>query len=530
MTITRRDFLKLSTLLTASSVLKPGLELFPKKLSADPNAKNVLIILFDTLSARNINFYGYPRETMPKLTSLLERATVYHNHYASSNFTTPGTASLLTGRHVWEHLALKLTDSVKGDFPTRNLFTYFDDYYKLAYTHNYYADILLAQFREAITHHEFFKTQFLDYKQTAALPWFESLMRDDYDTAMLIRSRLSDTKLDGYLYSLLFPSLLETDQKQSSADIDTLFPRGVPSADKQDLFMLEDGIDWTMLQAASMPQPFLGYFHFLPPHSPYNTREDFVNTFLGDEYQPAAKPPDPYALRERFITPEDESRLRQNYDEFILYADAEFNRLFTFLDQQGVLENTIVVLTSDHGELIERGISGHHFPYLFEPVVKVPLVIFEPGQKERRDIHKLTSCIDLLPTLLDYTGHEIPSELPGRILPPFEVATEENSRSIYALYAGKKREYSHITTNTLMMRKGKMKVIRYSGYADFEAYLYRAEKLNLTPTSIDPEFLVFDLGNDPEELNNLAVKPTAEIQALIDELEQYYREYIEYPN
>ena len=62
MSISRRDFLKFSTLLTASALFQPSLQVFPSRLSSDPIAKNILIIVFDAFSARNINFYGYPRE------------------------------------------------------------------------------------------------------------------------------------------------------------------------------------------------------------------------------------------------------------------------------------------------------------------------------------------------------------------------------------------------------------------------------------------------------------------------------------
>lgn len=529
MTISRRDFLKLSALFTASSVLQPALELLPSRLSTNPNAKNVLIILFDTLSASNVNFYGYPRDTMPQLNRLLERATVYHNHYASSNFTTPGTASLLTGRHTWEHLALTLTDTVRDSLANQSIFSLFDDYYKLAYTHNYYADILLTQFQEAITHHEFFKTLFLEYQATGSGPWLSSLMRNDYDTYLLLKSRLTDTSLDGYLYSLLFPSLLGDANYQPPAEISALFPRGVPSADKQDPFILEDGIDWTAQQAASMPQPFLGYFHFLPPHDPYSTREDFADTFLNDGFTPPKKPTHPVIMPKKNLSWEEELRFRQHYDEFILYADSEFHRLFSTLDQQGILENTIVVLTSDHGELIERGERVHNFPLVYEPVIKVPLVIFEPGQTSRRDVHTLSSCIDLLPTLLHYTGHEIPPDLPGHILPPFEGASHNPDREIFSLYARENQGRSHITTASLAYRRGNMKAIRYSNYAQAKNNLDRAEKFNLIPLETNPYYEVFDLEHDPEELNNLAAEPTAEIQALLDKLEQYFRDHVEYP-
>jgi arylsulfatase A-like enzyme len=530
MSYSRREFLKLSAALTASTLVKPGLGILPSRLSTDPDAKNILIIVFDALSAYHINYYGYPRETMPNLTRLLDRATVYHNHYASANITTPGTASILTGRHVWEHLALKITDVARSDFTTRNIFSYFNDYYKLAYTHNYLAEILLNQFNEDITHHEFFKSQFLRYQQTATIPWLEKAMINDYDTYLLLNSRLSDLDFDGYLYSLLFPNLLALKEFQPPPEIEAMFPRGIPNASRQDPFILEDGINWTMQQANNMPQPFLGYLHFLPPHDPYNTRIDFMDTFLEDGYSPPTKPADPYSLDNTVIYRNEELAIRQAYDEFILYADDEFNRLFFDLDQQGLLENTLVVITSDHGEITERGTQGHNFPYLFEPVVRVPMVIFEPGQSERRDIYDLTSCIDLLPTLLHYTGHPIPDDLPGHILPPFVDTRITPDREIYSLFVKEKKGDSQLTITTFMMRKGSKKIIRYAGYSGLELFRSRAEKLHFNPETIsDPDYLVFDVEDDPEEMNNLAAHPTSDIQALIDHVEQFYRENVESP-
>jgi arylsulfatase A-like enzyme len=156
------------------------------------------------------------------------------------------------------------------------------------------------------------------------------------------------------------------------------------------------------------------------------------------------------------------------------------------------------------------------------------LIIFEPGQTQRKDIHTTTSCIDLLPTLLNYTGQEIPPNLPGQILPSFSKSSSENSRNIFAMDSRLNSSSSHIDTVSLMMRKDNLKIIRYSGYADF----YRAnrrQKLNIMKIQSEIYFEVFDLEIDPEELNNLASDPSPEIQGLIDELEQFYRENVEYP-
>ena len=67
-----------------------------------------------------------------------------------------------------------------------------------------------------------------------------------------------------------------------------------------------------------------------------------------------------------------------------------------------------MVLTSDHGEMFERGISGHGSRVLYQPVVRIPLMIFEPGQQMGADIYEYTSAVDVLPTLAHLTGQETP--------------------------------------------------------------------------------------------------------------------------
>ena len=149
--ITRRDFLKSISLL-------PLLFLpLPKRRQETPTAfqgsgqKNILIFVFDALSARNIPIYGYPRNTTPNLARFAERATVYHSHHSGGNFTTPGTASLLTGVYPWTHRAIHLDGSVLDSFSDRNIFSaYPKNGFTYAYTHNLLAEALLQQFRSDI--------------------------------------------------------------------------------------------------------------------------------------------------------------------------------------------------------------------------------------------------------------------------------------------------------------------------------------------------------------------------------------------
>ena len=124
----------------------PQLILEPEDLSQSPDSKNVLIIVFDAWSAYNPSLFGYERETTPNIARLADRAVVYHNHFAGGNYTTPGTASLLTGTHPWSHRAFGHNSEVDEAFVEKNIFHAFKNHYRVAYSHNPLVNTFLKQF------------------------------------------------------------------------------------------------------------------------------------------------------------------------------------------------------------------------------------------------------------------------------------------------------------------------------------------------------------------------------------------------
>src|ERR1051325_2382293 len=119
MKITRRDFLKTSFWSVISFL---GSRMSPRLNQSLSQAPNVIVLVFDTLSARHLSLYGYPRLTTPHLTQFAEKATVYHRHYAAGNFTSPGTASLLTGLYPWTHRAFEQAGIISKKMVDQNLF------------------------------------------------------------------------------------------------------------------------------------------------------------------------------------------------------------------------------------------------------------------------------------------------------------------------------------------------------------------------------------------------------------------------
>lgn len=480
---------------------------------------NILVLLFDAFSAKNIPFYGYPRNTTPHISRLLDKAIVYHNHYAASNFTSPGTASLLTGQHVWTHRAFSLRDKVINNYVNDNIFSHFPDYYRIAYTQNAFANVFLTQFLSNIQRFQEPETLFINKH------WLSDLTKQDLDIAKLAMLRIFEQP-NYFGTSLLFksfsPQINQFVEKRRSAKkiikkLRSNFPNGLPTAkeiDKTyDKFVLEWATNWVIDQLTNCPQPFLSYIHLLPPHNPYNSRSDFVGAFENDNNLPLLKPTHYLTLdkdinRQDYYTP-----ILQDYDEFIQYVDSEFNRLIELLKTNNILDNTIVILTSDHGEIFERGFQLHNCYSLHQPLVKIPLVIFHPNNHSRVDIHDITSAVDILPTLHKITNSTPQSGLVGQVLQPYSTNTHNNVS--FALHASGIRQNRRIRRGTVMMVQEQYKLIHHFGYEQLSGHGPITEFYNIEKDAEELENLYTQ--NDP-----IAKKMLSNLLNKIEEADKYY--------
>ena len=483
-------------MLPLSLAAEPFIRWAAPKNEKQAGQKNVLVVVFDAFSAYNISLYGYPRETTPTISKLSERAVRYHNHYAGGNFTTPGTASLLTGVLPWTHRAFQPAGMVSDQYVNRNLFSAFKDYHPIAYSHNGWVNILLNQFLS--------RSDGLIPRDKLLLgsdEFLHILFRNDDDIASVGWLRNLNVEDEGYAYSLFLSRLYKEYQEKKFKDLKRTFPLGLPtagSAGSDNIFLLENAVDYLADRLTEVPQPFVGYFHFLPPHDPYRPPMEFYKHFHNDGFKPPQKPKDIFAKR----TPKDILAKRAEYDEYILYVDREFGRLYDKLESAGLLEDTWLVLTSDHGELNERGITGHSTEVLYEPVIRVPLMIFEPGRKTGMDIHQNTSAVDVLPTLTHVTNQPVPDWVEGIPLPPYGSETG-STRNIFTVRANKNGQYDPLTQASVMMVKDNYKLHYYFGYS----LLPEMQQVKL-----------FDLKDDPEELNDLSTSKKNLADALLDEV------------
>jgi arylsulfatase A-like enzyme len=498
--INRRDFLKTSAALLTGTAFASAARILSSAHTQDLSKPNILILVFDAMSARHLSLYGYERETTPNLKKFAERASVYHRHYSGGNFTTTGTASMLTGLNPWTHRAINYRGMIDRHLTDRNLFKLIgEDYTRFAFTQNLWADILLSQFEADLDIH-LKADSFSQYIHSAVQP--DDLPSDRrmayYAFQDFFNLRVDDpTSFPG---SLLIASgdlvrALAPNRKHISSE----YPRGLPTNydySYENASVL-NGIGRLVKNTLVRSEPYLAYFHLWSPHDPYNARKDFVGMFA-DALQLQSKPRHPFSGSDH--AEEDLQKHRREYDEFITDLDAEFGRLLADLEQSGSLRNSYVIVTSDHGELFERSELGHASALMYAPLTHIPLLISAPGQTTRTDVHSLTSNIDLLPTILQIADKEIPQWVEGNVLPGFG-GTQDANRSIFPLMGKDNAAFQPLTHATFVMLKGGYELLFYTGYRNH-----------------DDQFELYHLEQDPHELQDLFSKDITTASQMKDEL------------
>ncbi|MBL8102211.1 MAG: sulfatase-like hydrolase/transferase [Anaerolineales bacterium] len=476
--ISRRSFLKLVGA-AAPAVLFPAVTSWAEKNlnQGDSSKPNVIILLLDAMSATNLSVYGYPRPTTTNLERFADHATVYHSHYSGGNYTIPGTASLLTGTYPWTSRALNYSAGVKADLIGDNIFGAFgEDYHRLAFPQSMMANFVVSQFQDDIN----------TFLPADAFGKLNFLLNDYFpkDRNMALRA------LDDFMFqmqakpaSLVLGPLQWSLYYRDSARLATKgYPMGLPHNSTYPIyFNLEDLFGGITSLIPALPQPFFTYLHLYPPHAPYRASERFDSKFVGDGWWPNAKPV------HRFSDGFSETKLtstRRRYDEYIASLDWEIGKLFDAWEAEGVFENSYVIVTSDHGEMFERGEARHTTALLYDPVVHIPLLISAPGQKIRHDVHAPTNAVDVLPTLMQLTGNSIPTQTEGKLLPGLG-GVEDFERSTFTVEAKRNPAYAPLTKATVAMRKGTYKLIYYTGY------------------EAQDSFELYDLAEDGEELRDL---------------------------
>jgi choline-sulfatase len=241
-------------------------------------------------------------------------------------------------------------------------------------------------------------------------------------------------------------------------------------------------------------RPFCLTVSLTHPHDPYAISRKYWDLYRDEEIDPPRVPQapaddDPHSRRLRDVidierTPVTEQQVRDArhaYYGAISYVDEQIGTLLQTLEQTGQADDTIIIFTSDHGDMLgERGLW--YKMTFFEPATRVPLIVHAPQRFNAHRVAASVSLIDVLPTLLDLThagsaaSPDFPRELDGHSLLP-HLRGEAGHDGVTGEYLAE-----GALAPLVMLRKGAYKYIH---------------------SPADPDQL-YHLGDDPDELRNLA--------------------------
>ena len=336
-------------------------------ISSNSELPNILILSSDGINDRNTSAFGYERNTTPFIKALRDKTLVSTNHFSNSAFTGASVISLLTGKLPATTHVIYQPDGLRGVDAYEHLPGILK---KLGYMNadisiRYYADTLdmnlLDGFDEANGRGRNINHLFQVYE-----PVFSAFSAQ----GVFLRQILD--RLYGRLLHILGVQDLEDAYELVTRAVDL---GETVSIDDERIAQLYDFIDRAV-------QPFFLHVHLLGTHGP--------------RFMP--KQP-------RYSAGQTQNRdhMRDFYDDAIRDFDQYVEDTYAFLEEKDLLDNTLVIITSDHSRNPNVGLP-------------IPLLLDFPGDERIGIIRENTQRIDLAPTILDFIGADIPEWMEGRSL------------------------------------------------------------------------------------------------------------------
>ena len=405
----------------------------------DRELPNILLLMIDALRSDRLGIYGYGGGTTPFLDSLGRQGIVFENHYATSSWTKASVASFFTGLHQSEHGVRFGTDILGESFTTMAEHFTQEGYHTSAFITNPY-----------LVDPNGFSQGFQYYD--------ESLLSSPADYFFF----MTDMPGIGWLWP--YPKIIRA--RYAKIRCEKIYDRIIE-----------------VLKNSS--GPFFSCIYYMEPHAPYSPPAEFRTggARLTDLFNHGT-----IASADSLL-----------YDDEIRYCDYLIKKLISELERFGLMENTIVVITTDHGEeFFDHGGFNHHRT-LYDEVVNIPLIIYSPKFFTAfKRIKKTTSHVNIFPTLTEISTGQLPDPKISShsLLPLIKGEPTEERPAIMELF---KKE--------LVIRAVVLENKKYIRYLSKDGERYEE---------------LFDLIKDPGEKNNLieTVKQNNQLIRYLDEFIQ----------
>jgi arylsulfatase A-like enzyme len=445
---------------------------------------HIVLLTIDTVSAERMSLYGAGRPTTPMLSALARNATTFEHAYANGNFTTAGVGSILTGTRPWTHRALQLTA-----WPN---------------------DSTRRQSLPALLRQSGYQTVYVSTNPFAGAAkngmagyfdkGFSDRIKDLSPCSDLLSHALkyacSAAELPLFVYFHKLQNLIVGPRDNLQFD-----PR----------LAVGSALQW--LEHANTSTPIFLWVHLFPPHSPYAAPQPWLGRFDSSNY--ARLPADSEPMQQYLQKLESETTVRTleaRYDESLEYVD-QYAGEFIRRALQLLGDNTVVVVTADHGESFSHHYGAHGGPGLYDEIIHIPLVLKLPGQLRPAWRSDVVEQVDIAPTLARIAGVEPPSSWEGRSLLSDSARSSEppptGDKPVFSMNFEENQRTSKLTTGSVAVVDGHWKLVRYFGSLHYP--LMPRMQVSLYDLSSDPGELVNRAAADPEIVSRLSALIATEL-------------------
>jgi len=354
--------------------------LLPPVPASEAAAPNVLLIVLDTVRADRMSLYGYGRDTTPALARLASRGVTFDRARSTAPWTLPSHSSMMTGR--WRHeLSAGMNSPLDDARPTLAEYLAGRGFATAGFVSNTTYAGAETGLDRGFARFEDHCLSFQDVLWTTAIgrrilcPWFAP------------QARCSDGHPNDH-------------HRKDAARI------------------RRDFLNW-IDRDEKVGRPFFAFLNLFDAHNPYLPPADFEPRFgIRPESEHDLKLFERWFITDKTrLSPRDTKLVSDAYDDCLAYLDAQVDGLLCDLAVRGRLDDTLVIITADHGEHFgEHGLYGHASS-LYDQELRVPLLMLLPNAAHSgRNVADAVSLRDLPATVVDVLGLADGAPFPGRSL------------------------------------------------------------------------------------------------------------------
>lgn len=357
------------------------------------NLPNIVLIYADALSAEDMFITDYYLETSPNMHTISNNFSSFSNAYASTTCSVNHFPSIMTGKYPLITDYYEYGERVREDENWKYLPTILKDLGYRNYWVNWWLPFGFYNFDAAFDGSLCF-TNKEDFLQQTFFSYYLTLNGQHWKFPLITRTK--PFKFLNYQTCWDYSKLIDfLENKELVLQQSPFF-----------IYIHYQGVH-------GIPYPsgdFLG--SILPIEDGLISREDQMEYY--GEYDPSLQP---------FV-----DKLRLRYDESILNNDQKLKEMVDAFKRNNLFENSIIIISSDHGQNFNEGFSGHCTPLVSNSEIHIPFFLKLPYQQKGEIINDAISAIDVFPTILDYLNIEYQDEwFDGKSLLEFRSSNEDRS-------------------------------------------------------------------------------------------------------